>query len=293
MKLSIEIHSLRARFDDKTAIKMVKDAGFDAFDMSLYTYGDDKNLLGDDYLEKAYELKEYIDSLGIECNQAHAPFGIRYEDFLAKGTEYTRLVRSIEFASIMGTKNIVIHAIKELPPKVDLKEFNYEFYKSFEPYCERFGICVSVENLFNYDEHTRKFLPVFGDPAEHSAFIESLNSKRFNICLDVGHSAITGFEPAEVIRALNSKQLKALHIHDNNYHEDQHLMPYSGRFDWDAITAALAEVGYNGDFTFEVLGFLDFVDTALLPAALKYAEETGRVLIDKIARKRYNTSEGE
>ena len=35
MKLSTETGGLRRRYDDKVAVKMIKDAGFDAFDYSF------------------------------------------------------------------------------------------------------------------------------------------------------------------------------------------------------------------------------------------------------------------
>lgn len=33
-----------------------------------------RDMLGDNYTEKAKELREYADSLGICCNRTHAPF---------------------------------------------------------------------------------------------------------------------------------------------------------------------------------------------------------------------------
>ena len=74
MRLSVETGTLRRKFDDETAIRMISEAGFDAFDYSFFwTWGTSDDMLGDDYLEKAHKLRKLADELGIECNQAHAP----------------------------------------------------------------------------------------------------------------------------------------------------------------------------------------------------------------------------
>ncbi|MBR2127888.1 MAG: hypothetical protein IJ940_03355, partial [Bacteroidales bacterium] len=42
------------------------------------------------------------------------------------------------------------------------------------------------------------------------------------VCVDVGHAAISGPDPEELIRGLDNKTLGCLHIHDNDYLHDQH-----------------------------------------------------------------------
>ena len=279
MKLSVETYIFRERFDDQTAIQMIKDAGFDAFDYSLYWMSDGKDMLGDDYRERALKLRSLADKIGISCNQAHAPFDFRYCDELNESNmAYCRLVRSIEIASILGAKNIIVHAIKEeLPDDVSFEEYNRIFYRSFIPYCEKFNIHISIENIFNWSED--KGIPVLCDPKEHNAFVENLNSSWFNVCVDVGHSAITGYLPQDVLSNIKPNLLKALHIQDNDFHYDQHLLPFEGNINWDAVMTALKQNNYDGDFTFELTGYLRRQETEKLMIALKDAEDVGRKLI--------------
>lgn len=284
MKLSIETYVMRERFGDEKAIEMIKKAGFDCYDYSLYWFGDGRDVLGDDYLTHAEKLKKISDSLGIECNQAHAPFDITHTDeFDISNTAYLRIVRSLEFASILGAKNIIVHAIKDnLPKDIDFFELNRRFYLSLEPYCKKFNICISVENLFGWEE---KATPVLSDPQEHKAFVKSLNSPWFNICIDVGHSAVTGYKPAEVISAMDNKVLKALHIHDNDCFSDKHLLPYTDSFNWHEIMTALSGIDYKGELTLEIFGFLRRLPVDLIFDALVFAEKTGRKLIAEIFEK--------
>lgn len=279
MKLSIETYVLRERFDDETAIQMIKDAGFDAFDYSMCLPDDNQDILGVDYRERALKLREFIDKIGISCNQAHAPYKFVYfTEFDESNKDYCSLVKSIEVASILGAKNIIIHPItKEIPENVSFEEYNRMFFRSFIPYCEKFNIHISVENIFKRSED--KFLPILCNPQEHNAFVQSLNSSWFNICVDVGHSAMTGYFPQEVLTNIKPNLLKALHIHDNDLHYDQHLLPYEGEIDWEAVMVALKQSHYDGDFTFEIVGYLQRQDTNNLMVALKEAKEIGDKLI--------------
>ena len=88
---------------------------------------------------------------------------------------------------------------------------------------------------------------------------------------------------SESIRILGPR-VQALHIHDNDFRSDQHLPPYLGALDWDAITASLAVLGYSGDFTFEAANFYRRFDQELLPAAARFLQQVGRHLIPKIER---------
>ena len=64
------------KIPEKEAIKMIADAGFDAYDISLFELTRNEEYLfnSPDYVEIAKEMREYADSIGIVCNQSHAPF---------------------------------------------------------------------------------------------------------------------------------------------------------------------------------------------------------------------------
>ena len=281
MKLSVETFILREMFSDEEALRMIRKAGFDAYDYSFYWVNDGTDMLGTDYRQRATALRQLGDSLDITCNQAHAPFEIAYgDDFDLTNRNYLRLVRCMEFASILGAKNIIVHAIKDdLPEELDFFAYNHRFYESLIPWCEKFGICVCVENLFNWHESA---IPVLCEPAEHQSFVRQLNSPWVRICVDVGHSAITGYKPEDVLAAMDPQLLAALHIHDNNGVLDQHLLPGEGILDWNAITRSLATNGYSGDFTFELTGYLRIKTPEQMAEAMLAAQEKGRKLINQI-----------
>ncbi len=286
MKLSTETCCLRRRFGDKTTIKMIKDAGFDAFDYSFcYMLDQPQNdMLGDDYLERAYSLKSYAEELGIECNQAHAPLDFKHYDNISLDDEkYLRNVRAIEVASVLGAKSIVIHPLGSvLSSELDYFEYNTEYLKSYIPYCEKFGIHISVENLNMAKDGKPAGIPGFTTPEEIVSWVKSLGSDWFKICVDTGHSAITGIEPEDMISGVGNSMLAALHIHDNDRLRDGHLLPFEGKLNWENITSALRKIEYKGDFTLEAINFFQGVPDELVLPSLRYAEQTGRYLISKI-----------
>ena len=223
-----------------------------------------------------------LEKNGMTCNQAHAPFKLAYgSKFDMSEKEYAKIVRSMEAAAIMGAENIVVHAIT-VPTGVDLFAYNLEFYKSLEPYCEKFGICVAIENLFCRNKRNPWLHGKLHRPEQLNQMVAALNSPWFVVCIDVGHAGLTGFEPEDVIRGFDNKTLKALHIHDNDYLDDTHNIPYAGKFNWDEIMKALKDIGYNGDFTLEVLGYLKKVDDAFMEDALAFCAKTGRYLMSKM-----------
>ncbi len=278
MRLSVELGIFKPEIGYEEAIKRIKEAGFDCFDMSYFRSKGDINILGEDYIDRARELRQYADSLGIVCNQAHAPFELHPQDLLStEGEKYTRLLRSIESAAIMGAPAIVVHAIRYEGEA--LIEGNREFYLSLLPTAERCGIKIAVENLFGIAPDGSTSGGILDDPAVHQSFVRSLGSDMFTICLDIGHSGVTGHRPEDVILAMDKELLTCLHVHDNDFVSDLHQTPFLGSFAWDKITAALKKIGYRGDMTLELIGQFGRLPEELIDEGLMQAERTGRELI--------------
>jgi len=46
-------------------------------------------------------------------------------------------------------------------------------------------------------------------------------------------------------------RLIGLHIHDNHFAEDQHVVPFRGKINWEAFVSALGEIEYKGPLMLE------------------------------------------
>ena len=118
----------------------------------------------------------------------------------------------------------------------------------------KFGVKMCLENMFGEDQRRGCLVPdMFSDPHEYAQFFDELNDPdNFTCCIDTGHAGITGEDCGDTIRVMGSR-VRALHLNDNDFRTDGHLIPFQGKIDWDDVMRALAEIDYQGDFTFEAL----------------------------------------
>lgn len=281
MKLSIEHHVLRKHFGDEQAIRMIAQAGFDAMDFSFYWMGEASILNREDRIDYARRLRAVADECHLSITQAHAPFDLSLTAPIEKqACDYEQIVRSIEFSGILGVRQIIVHNIAA-PDPADFIKTNLEFFRSLEQPARAAGVRIAVENLWGF-ENGKIVGGRLSTPAELSAFLDQLNPEYFCGCIDLGHAAIIGEDPAGFIRALNTPKLQALHVQDTDLMRDTHTLPFLARHDWPSICRALADVRYEGDLTFEIFGFLGALPREALPAALKLAHDVGRRLIADI-----------
>lgn len=268
MFLNMETCVVTARLGEEEGLRRIAEAGFDGVDYTFFfEYG--QSLLEGDYMKKAANSKRLLETFGLSCRQAHAPFRMTYETSLQDDHPYYgEICRAIEYAAFLGAKQIVIHPLNT-PKDTDYVAFNVAYLRKFEEAARRFGICIAAEN---------------GPVRRVGRIVEQLDPEVFVYCLDTGHANSPDTWTAEsAVLQIPSGRLRALHLNDNrgikDHASDIHFPPFYGTIDWDGVVKALSEVGYSGDFTLEIVGFLEQTPTALLPQALALAHAAGRELI--------------
>lgn len=280
MRLGCDISNLCNRFGDKKVFQMFREIGFDCIDYSFNEIKPLSRILSDDYIAQAKQMRQWMDEEGIVCNQTHAPFEFEYgEKMDCSSLHYRDVVRTIEFSAILGAPRIIIHAVTP-PDTVDILEYNREYYRSFIPYCEKFGVQIAVENIGRGHTDEEKRVGIFESPEQFSEFIHSLNSPHFCACVDLGHAAIMNCPPEEFISRMDHSLLQGLHVHDTDYYNDCHALPYLQKQNWEAIMEALKKANYGGDFNLEVLLYTEKFPNELVIPALQLAERVGRYLIN-------------
>ena len=297
MKLSINISAATARFSLEDSIQLFKNAGFDAMDFSLCEMVDKNSpFRAASYRQEAERVRALADKIGLPINQTHTPFQFTRAQFENEWDFfYDMTVRSLEISAILGAKVAVVHPIHYSIYHGHEEEFfirNMEFYRSLIPYCRDFGIKVGVENMWQRDPRRGYIVAdTCSRSEEFIRYIDTLDSEYMVACLDVGHVGLTPTdeEAEDVIRALGKDRLQALHIHDNDYKDDLHALPYAGKMNWLNLARALGEIGYGGDFTYEVLDTpLNTADAAFAPKAAAYMAEIGRHLCNLASACRKN-----
>ena len=286
MKLSIESYHLVEKFGYRKAFSLIKAAGFEAVDFSLY-YDATHWLLQDDYRERALDIRKALDETGLVCTQTHAPFHSAIAKGLAYGSqwnedcpEYLETIRAIEVTAILGAPHTVIHNIK-VPEGVDLMEYNLAFYQSFLPYLKKFDTQLAIENMQSKDAETGTFQERIGTAQRMNTLFDRLNSDRYVLLVDTGHAILGGTTPEALIRGLTPGSLRGLHVQDTDATADRHQLPFMGTINWEEVLQALKDTGYKGDLTFEIPKILGPLPDALVESCLAYAATVGKYLIKR------------
>lgn len=292
MLLSTNTTALTAIFSEEEAVRLIKEAGFDAYDISLH--GSMRNpasgLFGEGCIAYAEKLRAYADGLNLPCNQAHAPFHSSTGDPETDERLFREIVMSMEAAAVLGAKIIVVHPKQHLRYSENAEELyklNLEFYARLIPYCEKFGIKVAVENMWQRNSASNAICDSTCSQAwEFNKYIDGINSKWVTGCLDIGHTSLVTDDIPGFIRKMGGERIRALHVHDTDFLNDSHTLPFLKSIDFKAVAAALGEIGYKGDFTFEADCLFSRFPKELYPSVLKMLCDTGRYLISEIDKNR-------
>lgn len=242
------IHSANpsgVRYDMVEAVDFFADAGFESLDV---------NFCGTIYRNNPKKQHEYIldgeesewrariDCLGERAAARGLPIKLSHLPFFAyadeNDTEYQfrmeMLRRAANAAAILGARYTVLH----VAPTTDE---TLSYARKICGIAAGYGIGIAVENS------PRSTIPVLCES------VDRLAAEGFDVgvCYDTGHANLTGLEQKDMLHAIGSR-LVMLHVHDNNGEKDQHLPPFFGNINWREVMEALADIGYKGDFNYEV-----------------------------------------
>ncbi|MBE6769116.1 MAG: sugar phosphate isomerase/epimerase [Ruminococcaceae bacterium] len=289
MKLSTTLDVPGRLFGEEDGIRKIAEAGFDAFDMSLFRMFENPEnypLCGDDYRNYAKRLRAVADDCGIVCNQSHAPFASSTGDPAEDERRFAVIVRAMEIAAILGAKNIVVHPKQHLrysegDNAARLEELNMAFYRRLIPYAEEYGVRIAVENMWQraaVNGVERIWHSTCSTPAEFCRYMDRLDSPWIVGCLDIGHVSLVDGDIPVFIRALGCDRLQCLHVHDTDGVSDLHTLPYFSKIDYDAVCRTLREIGYTGDITLEADNFFNTHPLATPEHNLRVMHAVGREL---------------
>lgn len=249
------------------ALELLRTAGFTHLDLEAESR------------EEAEALAAYIAEHGMTVIQTHMPFN-RYKRI---DTELFReqVMAYAQYAKIMGSKILVVHADEfdynhHAYTAVGALEHNYRFFHGLVDYAAANGMRVAFENTFQEPTMTKK--PHFSALADElCALVDRYGTDTVGVCWDTGHAQVQyGAHDMDALKVVGSRVI-CTHIHDNYYDQDLHTFPFMGRIDWQRLMQTLAEIGYRGDFSFELV--YDRLPKALAPDYLKLLYKTGEYML--------------
>lgn len=288
MKLVNNTYSFYEKYTIKEQIDILADSGYDAIDFSFFTgpkyFGAETD--NEEFISYLKDLRTYAESKGLSFVQAHAPMPSSTNNPDETKDIFENIVRSMKFASILGVEIIVVHPVQHLPYAEEgnpekLFEMNVDFYNRLLPYCKEYNIKVALENMWQMPLPGKCGHSTCSRPDEFVRYLDALDSEWFVACLDVGHAVLVCEDPADMVKKLGSR-LSCLHVHDIDGTHDSHTLPFFGVNNWDKFIAALKDIGYKGNFTYESDSFFRNLPKELYPAAMKFAADMGKYFIKKI-----------
>jgi sugar phosphate isomerase/epimerase len=276
------------RYTVEESIRRCRQAGFISLDFNYWDF--QKFVLGLTWEEEetwARSIRVAADEAGARFTQMHGPVhGAVFSNMVAGLNEDSFLTlaeRSLRTASILGVPWVVFHpsnitAAVESPRTA--RDYNVKYYTRLLPVMEETGVGIALENMYDRQPgqsgmSRRRYCAL---PEELIELIDALNHPLVGACWDTGHANEQGHNQS-VIREFG-KRLKATHINDNDGIKDQHLLPFQGTVDWRMVMAALADIGYEGDFTYEAHTSIRTLPEELRDTGLEYAAKLAAHLVE-------------
>lgn len=251
---NVFLHSIDGDFISiKESIRRCKAAGFNVLDAHFCQAINGKTVLAEENWEELiYEVRNEAEKIGIEFSQSHPVFltaGMKKE----KQERYEEMMkRSIIASSMLGVEWAVLHPVEEkvitaFDTEANIKA-NIEHHSETVELALKYNVGIAFENMIENSNNKRRFSSHAG---ELVALIDTFNIPEVGACWDFGHGNFLYKDQRIALRTLG-KRLKATHINDNYGESDEHMLPFHGSVDWHAIMPVFNEIGYEGDFTFEV-----------------------------------------
>lgn len=254
MKLATTIGDFRSYTDStELAVEYVSKAGFKYLDYGFgMDYSGRKGIYSENWQGYIEGLMKKCDNLGVKFIQSHAPMGRPIGDGSAALIADT--IRCVEACGMMGIDSVVVHSGYTFwLTKQQCFEKNKEFYMPILEAAEKWNVNILTENFNRTLTPNVYWIDNAPDLLE---FIEYVNHPLFHACWDVGHANL-GVMPQDEALKILGKHTKALHIQDNygDLNKDDHIAPFFGNINMDAVMHGLIDIGYDGYFTFEATNF--------------------------------------
>ncbi len=162
--------------------------------------------------------------------------------FRRRRVEYSK--RAIDLAHFLGALNISLTG-GPLPPETSTRQALCFFQQSLEEildYAAAKNIRVGIEyEPGHLIDNARKTF----------SLIKKINHPLLGINLDIGHSAVAGEKPDEIIKKFAGR-IWNIHIEDIKNRKHFHLIPGKGHLDFFRIKKSLEEINYRGWLTVEL-----------------------------------------
>jgi len=239
------------------AMQEAKELGFDAIELAVAG----KGVLTDQATQAQCEdIVAIAQKIGIEissvasgeswtCSPTANDPDIRNRiiEFTQKAMQITKWLGTNAYLFVPGAVDVFFLPEAEVIPYDVCYQRACEALRQILPNAEETGVAICIENVWN------KFLL---SPLEMRDFIDSFNSEMVGAYFDVGNVLLTGY-PEQWIRILGER-IKRVHVKDFKRSigtAEGFVDLLEGDVNFQTVKEALADIGYDGYVTAEMLPF--------------------------------------
>lgn len=207
-------------------LRLIKDAGFDGVFLWY-----DESIIAD--------LVAKVRALNLDIETFHLPYEncnhLWLDDELGEGY-YHNIINGVIAAAKYQVKTVIMHNMSgHNPPPYN--EIGLNRIKKILDVCQQYDINLAIENVRDI-----KYTNYIFDNIKHSYL---------KMCLDFGHTHAFKYALRDVDFEKYGHLIVCIHISDNNGDGDEHLVPFVGNIDYQAILAKLKHINYQGPLTSE------------------------------------------
>ena len=221
----------------KETIEAIKGANFKNVFVQWY---DNK-----DWSMTQEEQVEFIKSQGLNIIFAHLGYQ-NINSIWVEGDEGEALVerykRNIRECKERGIELVIMHLTsKHVAPMYN--EIGLNRIKKITDYAKEVGVKVAFENtkIRGYLEYV----------------LGNITDSHVGMCFDAGH--FHAHFDDDFNHEFVKNRIFAVHLHDNDKSDDQHLLPYDGTVNWNLVVDKLKDCNYNGPITLELYYRKDYL----------------------------------
>lgn len=221
--------------------ELLKNAGFTAFAFDKLKNSD--STLSESIIRAG-------EGVGLKCEYIHAPFYGMDDIWHDESGELARIMLSDLYSTIdecytFGVKYAVIHAVIGMdnhnPTQLGLERLD-----DIVAYAVKKGVFLAFENTEG-EEYLEAIMKRYADVGN------------VGFCFDSGHEMCYNY--SRDILGKYADRLFVTHLNDNmgmtgdelTFYDDSHLLPFDGVGDWNGIAQRIADSGFNGTLSFEVI----------------------------------------
>ena len=228
---SLPGNSTEARF------KLAKEAGFDGVEINTLVNDADR------HERKAIAAQYQVEVFSV-MNSKHWSCPLSDADDTVRAESREGMLDSITTATAVGADTVLLvpAVVNEGTPYEAAYERSQAEIRKLIPGASEKGITIAIENVWN------KFLL---SPMEFSRYLDEFEDETVTAYFDVGNIVLYGY-PQHWIRSLDSR-ISKVHIKGFNANETRFTYLIEDcTIDWNAVMAALEDIGYDDYMTAEL-----------------------------------------